>query len=97
MNKRRAPKLKIKKSKVRGPVAWSTTQLPKANAPLVNQFHDPKVARTRPICIVTRFNAEGMVIESFKTKGSPVKSSLEEVRRTYIRRLRTNGTVSNRC
>jgi len=69
MSRRRTPKLKIKKTKTGRPALWSSKQLPKANAPLVIQFHDPKTARIRPICIVTRFNEEGMVIESFKTKG----------------------------
>ena len=69
MNRGRSSKHKSKKTKTGKPALWSSKQLPKASAPLVIQFHDPKAARIRPICIVTRFNEEGMVIESFKTKG----------------------------
>ena len=66
MNRGGGSKCKSKKIKVEKTPLWSGKQLPKANAPLMNQFHDPKTARKRPICIVTRFNAEGIVIETFK-------------------------------
>lgn len=66
MNRGRSAKHKNKKAKTGKPALWSSKQLPKANAPLVNQFHNPKTARIRPVCIVTRFNAEEIIIKTFK-------------------------------